>query len=276
MLLALVLATSPPPAPGGLWPDTGAIETRDLDQDGVPDALSTRSEGGSGFSEFVRCARHGASGHVACDETHRSAYTLFSVQRRLLEPALDNRAAALLPADRCSAYDPEAAGQAAMMQLLVPTPRSGVFAPKLRWLPGKPADQVSVCMDPSRAAPFPSWFDSPVDGESDSAAWAAEGWTARYSSAWPQVVSPGESFNFTPRLALDLGGLQIYQHAHALAVYDPTQNRHAWLANFASPTDDGFKLDRWERVAALTAAGPRALDVQIAPEGSTLRIEISP
>lgn len=276
--ILVLFAASPRPWPLHLEPTTvepTTVERVDLNADGVMDERFSGSDGGSGYHEYWRCARDGASGHAACELFSDTAYSLFAAEQRALDPATDNRAAALLPASDCAAYDPESASQAAMFQLLVPTPTSGSYTPTLRWFPGPPADQASVCMTVAQAAKFPGGLAFEASGEFSPEQIAGDGWTLRYQAAWPQLTPPGQPHNRTPKPVLELGKLRVYQHGHALAVYDPALNRHAWLANFAAPTGDGFKLDRWERIAGLRAVGPRTLELTIAREGP-LRIELPP
>lgn len=273
LLLVLVAAT---PSPWPLQPPESPVERLDLNGDGVMDERLVTSDGGSGYRQFWQCARDGASGDAVCAVQSYTAYSLFAAERRVADPAANNRAESLLPDIPCPAYDPESASQAALSQLLVPTPTSGSYTPTLRWFPGLPADQASVCMTVAQAEKFPGGLAFEASGEFTPEQLAAAGWTLRYLAAWPQLTPVGQQHNRTPKLVLELGKLQIYQHAHALAVYDPALHRHAWLANFAAPTGDGFKLDRWERIDSVSAAGPHTLEVQLQQAEGPLRIELPP
>jgi hypothetical protein len=145
----------------------------------------------------------------------------------------------------------------------------------LTWSPKHPADQESVCMKVAEAARFPGGLDwDPEGGDSAPEALSAAGWRAWYSASWVGVRPPGvdtipavtDANKRTPLVVARLGRLEVYQIAHALAVYDPSTDRHAWLLNLARP-GDGFKLDRWGRIQAVEASPDGALHVVPASMG---------
>lgn len=264
----------PPPAPPLVAPQTWPVEvgdgettTADQDADGVPDVRFSAMTGGSGWKTFTTCVRHGASGHAVCAESAVTAYALFGGRRRVLDPIVDNRAVALIPESPCPASDPASPTQGGMEALKLAAPLSGEFAPRLRWHPGRPADQASVCLSLAEAATYPgglTWQEGTVGGE---------GWTAWYAAAWPQWTSEG-GHDRTPKRVSTAGVWEVYQLGHALAVYDPGLDRHAWIANFGV-SGAGFKVDRWERIAAVEG-GDGVVEVTVADseEGGVVRIKV--
>jgi hypothetical protein len=190
-----------------------------------------------------------------------TAYSLFTGYQRVLAPAADNRAEALLGPLGCAAPDPASPAQGALWKLLEPVPEGGRFVPALTWSTGRPRDQESVCLLPAEAARFPGGLDwDPEGSESAAGDLAAAGWRAWYNASWNNVGPPGvraippvaDAERRTPVVVAHNGRLEVYQIAHALAVYDPVTDRHAWLLNLARP-GDGFKLDRWGRIGAVEA-----------------------
>lgn len=259
-LISILLGGAPTP-----WPVTleepAERKQVDLDHDGVLDELVTTQNGGSGWKEHTLCVRHGATGHVACELSMLTAYALFTGQRRTLVPSTDNRAEALLGPEDCVAPDPNSPAQGAMWPLKTPISRDGPVTPTGPWRPGRPQDQQSVCLTVGAARGLVSgltWYGT----EEGVDALAADGWTVRYNAAWPQWA-PGQTHNRTPLRVGSMGALEIYQLGHALAVYDPSKNRHAWLINLAALPPDGFKFDRWESIGAITSRSPTTLAVGV-------------
>lgn len=244
-------------------PEDAELLREDIDGDGFLEERWTTLAGGTGWRQLTSCLRHGASGHIACDEDHTTAYALFSGWRRTLQPAMDNRAAPLLAGRPCIPPDPLDPTQGAMHALLLDAPLEGIFSPNLRWLPGAPVPQRSVCLSPASAAAYPSGLTWTGEG----AAPAPESrWKVWYGASWPSWTQGGRSHS-PQKLPLTLGALEVYQHGHALAVHDRLQERHAWIINLGAGGEEGFKVDRWERIRAVTAPDARSLQVQVARQG---------
>ena len=267
------------PAPGRRpWPIELPPESEstlaDLNADGVSDERVEVMDGGSGWKTFVTCVRDGGTDAIACEEVSVTAYAMFEGLHRVLDPPTGNAAAALLPQTECASLDAKDPAQGSLFALRAEAPFFGEWQPSLRWLAGRPVDQASVCMSGSDALTFPggdSWRTA-----SDEAVAIPTGWTVYYAAAWPQWTVAGEEHGRTPRVVARVGALDVYQHGHALAVYDAARNRHAWIANWGRPSG-GFKVDRWERIASVHASDPTHLEVQVADADATdpLRIDLS-
>ena len=220
-------------------PEESQVTQRDEDGDGVPETRIEGSEGGSGGHHWSSCVRHGASGHVVCEESASSAYSAFSGFRRVLVPATGNRAAPLMPEAPCAKGVP-----GALSALRANAPKEGEFVPTLAWRPGKPPVQESVCMTAAEAATYPSGL-----------AWAgdsADGWSVFWSARGPQIWG-NEKDAFVPVKVATYGRFEVWRQGHALAVYEPAANRHAWIASWGDGTNEGFKVDRWERIQSVEA-----------------------
>ncbi|MDP2312268.1 MAG: hypothetical protein Q8P41_05130 [Pseudomonadota bacterium] len=226
----------------------------DLDGDGFAEERVDTVEGGSGWRGFTTCVRDGASGHVACTVDATTPYSRFSGSRRVLDPLDDNRAARHLPESACPSLPPGDPARGALEASKLGAPLSGTFAPPLSWHPGRPVEQVGVCMSEQEAVTYPGGLSWQLDSG------AGEGWRVWYAAAWPASFEPRGP---APERLVVHGPLEIYQHGHALAVYDVPRDRHAWIANFGH-SPGGFKVDRWQRIAGVTFRGPHTLDVQVA------------
>lgn len=257
-LLPLPLASAPP------WPvpisAEAQVERVDLNGDGAAEERLSETDGGSGWHQWTRCVRDGASGDAACEIVRDTATALFSASLTKTSPAGPNRAAALLPDAPCAAPDPEAPAQGMLWALRGPLPKGGALRPTGPWRAGPPVDQQSVCLSVAEAAKRPgglAW----TGGDPDT---AGEGWKVRYSASRPIWVAPGEARRTTPQRVGEVGALQVYQLGHALAVYDPARDRHAWVLNLEAAQDTGFKFDRWESIAGVEAVSPTRLRVALA------------
>ncbi len=281
LLLAAPFAGAGALTPGGgpaepAWPiPEGAPSEsvqRDLDGDGAPDTEARWLDRGSGWSSSAVCVRHGASGDVACRRWLETSYALTSAGQRLRVPAGDNRADALLETPPCAAAEPGRAAQGAMWRLA-----DGDVAAQLEvapsWLAGPPVPQESACLSLAQAATLSGGLAWDPSGAADLAAMQAEGWFVWYSASWPLYLTDAGPRDFTPDRVDSDGDLHLYQHAHALAIYDARRDRHAWILNAAAPDYDQ-KLDRWERLhgarlegaeVAVTVAGFGEQRVSLGP-----------
>lgn len=255
--LAAEPADAVPPAEPASWPiqlfEDPEITTADLDADGVADVRADSRSIGSGWHGFATCVRHGATGHVACREDQDTAYSGFSGTRTTLRPVEGNRAAGLLGSFTCERWKPHDPRWGALEA--VGTPLEGVFRPVPRWEPGPVVQQVSACLTPAEARRFPgsdAWSGTPAD-----ASWTVF-WTPRTGVSWGQQEAG-------LRQVATAGPLAIFQQGAALAVYDAARAHHAWIANW-SEADDGFKVDRWERIVAVEGA-PGVVTVRLATLG---------
>ncbi len=96
---------------------------------------------------------------------------------------------------------------------------------------------------------------------------AADGWRSRYSGSWRGLRIVGSFTIATPEGSIPIrigtvGSLEIFQIAHALAIYDPSRNRHAWFLNLAVPSDS-YKLDRWPVMQEVVAVSSTAIRVKL-------------
>jgi hypothetical protein len=134
---------------------------------------------------------------------------------------------------------------------------------------GRPQRPVDVCLSTSEAAPLAS-----------SAAWNAEGkrikrpgrWTVRYSAFWQTRAGRHDSL----KAVVKAKDLIVYQWRHALAIYLPERDRHAWFLNKGAP-EGAFKVDRRSRIAEVRSVRG-ALEVDVRTERSvtpeTIRIDL--
>jgi hypothetical protein len=254
-LFALTACLSLPASGETPWPidiPLARTEQVDLDGDGVLDEKTSGGDGGSGYRTWATCVRHGASGHVACQRFDSTPYALFSGFQRVFQPQEDNQAEALLGSASCASPDPASPAQGAMWALLQPLPELGRAAPTLRWMEGPPVEQENVCLGLEHAARFPGgWAWDPSGGEL-MASYDHANWRAWFSANWHSISpigsgpfdKPGPELRRSPIPITNLGELEIYQLAHALAIHDPARDRHAWFANFGRPWE-AHKLDRW-------------------------------
>jgi len=88
------------------------------------------------------------------------------------------------------------------------------------------------------------------------------GWTVIYPGRAAHHPQDIQDRSREPYKAGKVGRYRIYRHSHALAIYDPGKNRHAWIYN-AGWDEDGFKTDRWERIVGLTESDDGNLVLEI-------------
>jgi len=264
--LPLLIAAAPS------WPvelvEPREVTRKDLDGDHHPDLVVTAGDGGSGFWEQTTCVRDGRSGAMACDIVDSTPYSLFAGMRRVRSTPGPNAADPLLGSDDCEPADPSAPSQAMMWALQAPLSTDQPLRPAGPWLPGPPVDQRSVCLTVPQAATLSGGMDWDPSGEPPEDI-AARGWRVRYSASRPQWM-PGEllprEFVRSPRLVGEVGALRLYRLGHALVVYDPARDRHAWLLNVEALQGHGFKFDRWEAIEGIEAKGTDALALTLSGE----------
>ena len=220
----------------------------DLDGDGVPDSMTTTVDGGSGYHHTETCVTSGATGEARCLEWVETAYSPFEAFRMTDgagRPVADGGAlAAFLPPASCDPADPRSPDQAAMWRLEQPNPPGGnIDLPPLTE-PGRPSRQANVCLTPEEGALLAGAFAWDASGTLTPEAAKAEGWTLVYL------------FGGEPELALDMGDLEIYRVHAAVAAYHARANVHRWLVNLADGSEEGFKVDRWQRVEGFRQDGP--------------------
>lgn len=263
------VASAAPPTVPATWPiplfDEPETTVADLNGDGVADTRVESRSIGSGWHGFADCLRDGATGHVACDQSQDTPYSQFSGFKRTLSPPVGNRAqVAEQPCTRWKAGDPR---WGALDAVTLQTPRTGTSTPPLRWASGPVRVQEGACLTEAEAAAFPgaqTWSAASTDGT----------WTVYWSPRGAVTWQP--SANEELHRVATAGSLEVWQQGHALAVYDATKDRHAWIASWAE-LNDGFKVDRWERIASVVGA-PGEVRVKVASlEGTeTVRVKLAP
>lgn len=276
-LVALFALTTPslaaPESPDGAPPLgapswTAPPEGADLTGDGVPDALWEVADGGSGYAARETCARDGATGSTTCAELAETAYAPFAGLRvrrdgaplDVAEAAADPLGALVLPLV-CAPPDPASPRQGAMWRLREPSPPGGVMdLPPLR-VPGPPQPQERVCMAPAVAAPLAGAFAWEPSGALDAAAAARDGWLV----AW--------LFAGAPVLELKAGPVSLYRSHAAVAAWHRDADVHGWLVNLADGSEEGFKIDRWQRLSGFRQDGESA-SIKVAHTGLPQRLVI--
>lgn len=226
------------------------ITTKDLNGDGVAETVITGYDGGSGYRFWGACYRDGKTSQVACESTMATSYSSFfgSEVDAPSKSGKVNQAADLVSSTCANKLETTDKGQAAMWLL------SKKKSAKLRWLSGKPWVQTRACMDLSTAKKFLgalAWF-SDEGSPSDS-------WTVIYSPTAVQLPFETRSKDAHKPLQpiYDAGRFQIYQHGHALAIYWPRRDQHAWFFNAESLVDGDFKFDRFNSIDSVLSKGGR-------------------
>lgn len=218
--------------------ETPKSQRKDFNEDGAVDTEATWSSGGSGFWSSVRCVRDGRTGHRACSERRGTPYSSFRGVRIVSQPKAKNQAKALLE-QPCPEAAPSAEEQASMWLLrskeaLAKRKRGSA---RLNWHKGKPVNPRGACLSLSQAKSMRGgwWSLQEFEGR------PPKEWKVYYSAQWSRrgrelsVVAKGSGF-------------EIFQHRHALAIYDQRKHRHAWFANYegAKIVTESFKVDRWD------------------------------
>ncbi len=203
----------------------------DVTGDGIADLLTEHRDGGSGYSTIQYCVADGATGATACYTEHLTAYSFFAAEDRTTTHAPGAALTAALPHRPCAAPSRGATSQAAMW-LLAAKPYSA-RAP-VRWSPGAPRAQVAVCLKARQAAALRSAF-----------AWDPSG----TATSTPMTIRylPG-----IQRTHLQTPRYSVHTQGAAIAIYDRANHRHAWLANYGDGDEEGFKVDRWQRITGVT------------------------
>lgn len=250
--------------------EPGEVVQRDIDGDGSLDVIAKSGDGGSGYTSSRICVGNRATRRWSCVTQHHTAYSPFSAaSRKSSQPAPSAEILAALPTPACMKPRRESPAQAALWVL--PRAEDTVIALNALPLEGKPVRQRAVCLDPHTALELPGGFSWEPSGSDEER-------TPLMNDPDLQIVyQPGagdaaDQVNRTSlHVALETQGHQVFVQGAAVAVYSVARDRHAWIANYADGSDEGFKIDRHSRFRAIEAT-QRGFAVHL--EGSGRRIDI--
>ena len=240
----------------------------DLDGDGVPELSWTWRDGGSGYREDDACVLDGGSGVVWCGVLSETAYSPFAgvlvsrdgVPQSLGEARRSPLGALVIPV-ACADPDPASPAQGAMWRMAGQNPVGGVMdLPPLR-VPGPPVAQERVCMSPGEAVTLAGVFSWDASGTMTVDRATADGWAI----AWLFAAPPTEEL---------LAGPLVFFRSHAaVAVWHRDADVHGWIVNLADGSEEGFKIDRWQRVSGFRQDG-ESVSMKVHRSGAARRLVV--